>query len=615
LACGYIAAPRQVAASQDCPEATVGVCFAEYKEISAIAAAGQGFAAIASRDDGLDLLDLDAAGRAVGTPRSIAVPQWLAAAGMVELAIKRLVPGAEGSMLMVGWASLQSEQQIGVLIMVDRQGAVLWSQQLVFGTDTSVIVYAAAYEASARRFVVVGRHTNGADNGKCEAWSQGLVASVAESDGKIQSIRSIGNAASGFDNRIAFHDIAPAETAGQFVAAGFATHRNKKGNGCQDDAMAMMVGGGAANDWNLGQLYSIGGADTGEVAFAVAAAGGERFIVAGHGVDERTQARAALVASFAFDAEPFAATLPYPATGDDTSGGDRYRVIVPLREPGSILVAGSGSASKTGRNQGIWLVLSAALEPMGPMQTLTTQSGSDILGASLGDDGSVVAVGTHARETGSIGWIGRIFEPQAIPSERREPDESLPMFSQAEVASGSVQISQREIRDGIGFRQTNAKAGAEMELGFSLSDAGSVVVSALPSAGDLDVMLLDKTGRVVAFSSNLNDAGEYLSAALVPDTYRVKLVAVSDTAEYEVRLTAANTEADVLAILQRLNAVSRKELSRFLEQAGYGTAGNPDLGFGGDTVRAVLASLNTVWPEIKPEAVEKFVVGAFSTEQ
>jgi hypothetical protein len=214
-----------------------------------------------------------------------------------------------------------------------------------------------------------------------------------------------------------------------------------------------------------------------------------------------------------------------------------------------------------------------------------------------------------------VGWIGLLYEPQQMAGERREPDKGLPLFSQAEIAASSAQISERDIRKGIGFRQANAKAGAEMELAFSLSVAGNVVVSALPSAGDLDLMLLDKAGRVVAFSSNLNNAGEYLSADLQPDAYRVKLIAISDTPEYEVRLTAANTEADVLATLQRLNAQSRKELAHSLEQAGYVAAGNPDIGFGGDTVRAVLASLNTVWPEMKPEAVEKFIVNAFATDQ
>jgi hypothetical protein len=615
LSCGYLGASWQAAASQDCPEATVGICFPEYREISTIAATGQGFAAIASREDGLDLLMLDGAGRPVGPPRSITIPQWLAGAGTVELAIKRLVPGAGGTMLMVGWAALQSEQQTGVLIMIDRDGAVLWSKRLMLDADTSVIAYSAAYDAPARRFLVVGRHTNGPDDGKCKAWSQAIVASVSERSGNIDSIRSIGRAESGFDNRIALQDIAPTGTPGHFVAAGFATHRNSKGNGCQDDAMAVQISGGTADDWNIGEPYSIGGDNAGEVAFAVAAAGNERFLVAGYGVEEHSQARAALVASFAFGSEPSVVTHPFPENGSDTSGGDRYRVIVPLREPGSFLVAGSGSTSKAGRNQGIWRVLPASLDPAGPLRSLTTQSGSDILGAARGSDGGVVGVGANARGSGSMGWIGLIFEPEAPASERREPDTGLPLFSAAETAAGLVEISEREISKGIGFRQANAKAGTEMELSFSLSDGGNVAVSALPSSGDVDLVLLDKAGDVVAFSSNLNDAGEYLSAVLAPDAYRVKVVAVSDTAVYEVRLTAANTEADVLATLQLLNAQSRKELSQSLQQAGYGTAGNPDIGFGGDTVRAVLASFNTAWPDMKPEAVEKFIVDAFSTEQ
>jgi hypothetical protein len=599
------------AAGETCSEAAIGSCFPEYSAIAALVRTPDGYAAVGRRDDGFDLLRLS--GNADVLDRvSVPLPPWLDETD--SLTIEELVAGADDALVAIGWASIgpeQQQRQVGVIGRIDRGNQVVWSQPVSSSYETSTILYSAVHDPDAQRYIVVGRHTNGADNGKCAFWSQAFLLSVPEAvAGASFSPFFIGVPEPGPENRLALYDIAPAGTPGQFVAVGFATAKSAAGKGCQDNAMAVLVSGGANGDWSVGSRYLIGLKDAGEVAFSVVRTDDGRFLLAGQGSDSRSQARAALLAVFSFGEKPAMRAYPYPEDGSDRSGGDRYRVIVPLRTAGRYLAAGSGSASKESRNQGIWTIVSNSLDPTGPNEVLTGEAGSDIVDAALGSDGRVLAVGTHGDGDREVGWIGFIFE-QRFTAKRRQPDSTLPMLSSSEEATGSVTLSEREIAAGTGLRSAGARRGAGIELRMALTAETDLTVSALPSQGDLDLALIDSAGRIAAFSSNLDDAGEYLSARLAAGEYRLKVIAVSDVGEYELRVArSAGAEDAVIGGLEALDNSGRSTLSGLLEGRGYGAAGNPDIGLGGDTMRSLLAFYNTFQAGIDASAVQQFIANA-----
>jgi hypothetical protein len=491
-------------------------------------------------------------------------------------------------------------------------GNVRWSPPLRMSQETSIILYSGLWDEASQRLIMVGRHTNGSDNGRCAFWSQGLVLSMPQTG--QPSVNAVGAQQAGPRNRIAFYDIAPTGE-GDFVVAGFGTAPGREAGTCQDNALAMRIGGGADGRWNNGEPVAIGTREAGEVAFAVGAGDGGRHVIAGHGAAEGG-ARAALLASVSLSGgEPAVVHHAYPDESDD-SGGDRYRAMVAL-PGGSRLVAGSSSASRQGRNQGIWRVVGPSLDG-GAAQYLTQEAGSDILGLALGEGGTVLAVGTHGDGRANIGWMGVIHGGGAsivASGERRQPDAALPEVTAAEAAAGSLTLSERELTAGVGLRGGAVAAGQGFEFRFPVSRPTLVTARGLTASGDFDLALMDGAGRLVAFSSNLDDAGEYLGATLAPGDYRLRLVAVADVSAYEVRMAVgAPDEAAVASGLSVLDPQGRKALSARLQEAGYGASGNPDIGFGAATVRSLIAWYGTYHATLEPAGIAGFAMAnaAFS---
>lgn len=601
-------------AQQACPEAGIGQCFAQYSEITAVAAVSDGFAAIGVAPYGVSLMRLGPDGEIL-YEMPVPPPDWLAADASAVPRIDKAVPAPDGSVLLVGSVGLgpaSDRRQVGLIATVDPDGAVSWGPAVQVSNQTSVILYSAAYDAQADRFVVVGRHTNGSDNGRCEFWSQGFFISVPASGfGVPLPVFFSGEAAPGFGNRTAIYDIAPAGEPSSFVVTGFTTAPNADGTGCQDNAVAMSLSGGAAGDWNLSAPNFIGTVDANELGFGVAAAGSGRFLLAGYGTDVAIGARAALMARFGFDGSPpEIRTDPVPEDGSDASGGDRYRLLLPLKGGGSYLAAGSASIGRQGRNQGFWRIFDGTLQALGPAAFLTSDTGSDILAAALAPDGRVLAAGSHHDGDATIGWLGFIHD-NTFSAERRLPDMELPSLTREEVARGFATYSERELAAGASYSHANMKAGAEFELNLSFREEVELAVSTLTAEGDLDLALVDPSGGLMAFSSNLGDAGEYLHARLQPGDYVLKVIAVSDIVDYELRaVTGVSVAERVLASLHALDAGSRQSLGELLSSGGYVDPANPDIGFGGDTVRSVLAMLNTYRIDPQAESVEQFIAAA-----
>ena len=601
-----------VVAQQPCGEATVGSCYSKYTDIVALTRTDDGFAAIGKRADGIDLMRLSSNAE-LRRSTALTLPPWMGPDEISTLTIEKLVNGPKGWFLFVGWVSTgpkQNQRQSSLLGLVNPDNEVIWTAPITFSADTSTILYSAVYDAEHQRYLAVGRYTNGADNGKCAFWSQALIVSVPETglpNGGFP-IAVVQQSGQIMESRAALYDIQPTGTPGEFVAAGFGTAQNESGKGCQDNAMAVQVSA-ANNGLNVGPPYFIGLKDANEVAFSIADIGDGRYMLAGYGVKAGSQARAALLASFAFGKKPATRADAYPR--DDKSGGDRYRVIVPLKTVGTTLAAGSASEGKNGRNQGIWTITPNSLDPAGSTDYLTRGAGSDIVDAALGPDGRVLGVGSVTGAGGEdMGWLGFIFE-QRFTAKRRQPDKSLQMLTEAEETAGWAALSEREIAAGAGLRSKGARQGSEFELRVSFTAETDVTATAFAAAGDLDLALIDASGKMVAFSSNLNDAGEYLRAKLPAGDYKLKAIATSDVGEYELRLKKGDgSDEMVLSKLSSLDPTGRAMLSGLLENNGYDAAANPAIGFGGGTARSVLAFYNTFQSSADEGAVEQFIANA-----
>lgn len=593
-------------AQQACEEATTGACYPEYITISALTATDSGYTAIAAAGSDLEVLRLDLDANIVDRFR-LPAPDWLPNQTNMP-AIEKLVTGAAGSVMGVGTVT-SGNQQIGAVFYLSPDNRTQWSAALFVDAESSVILYSGAYDPAEKRYLVVGRHTNGADTGSCSKWSRGLILSIPESDITNLAAYFEGPQEAGLENRVAFYDIAPTGGRGEFVATGFAT-APAPGGGCQDNAVAVQVRGGATSQWSVSPRFQIGSPDENEVAFAVSALDSRTFLIAGQGTDTQTGARAALLAEFGFfGTAPALRNDPFPDDGSDSSGGDRYRALTRLSS-GSVVVSGSVSESRQARNQGVWRVQAPGMGPASPLNFVTREAGSDIFATALGSDGRVLAVGRHGAGRGDVGWMGFVFG-QKLVVDRRDPDPNLELLSSQQARAGSLALSAGELSAGFGFRDLRFGAGLEYEVRFTLDKATDVAASALPLDGDLDLVLVDANGSVRAISSNCGSAGEFTLADLEPGDYTLKVVAVADVEEYELRIRSGQSlSAPVLESLNALHSDGRNKLAEMLTGGGYLSPASADIGFGAAALASLLAYYNSFNTVIDVAGVQQFIASA-----
>lgn len=607
------------AAITECAEAEIGICFEQYSRIPTVTATSDGYAAVGMRNDGgLDLLRLSVEGELLsvsdlGRPYQMKPPEDVFEDRM------KLVASPNDVLLLVATARVgsgENRKQRGVAARIDDRNQPNWTQLLQYTNETHLILYSAAYNVQGKNFMVVGRHTDGGDpRGNCENWSVGVVFYINEADLMISgSGLTIGNQAPGPYNRIALYDVRPAATAGQFVASGFATAPREDGGGCQDNAVAYQILDNSGTPVLVAGPYTVGTPRDYELAFAITPVGADRYAMVGYGVEPRNDARAAMVAKFAFGTRPDAVRMhPFPEDGSDDTGRDRYYVAEPLSGGDQILVAGYGSESRADLNQGIWRILSADLDDVEGPYLLTEEDGSEILAAAVGIDGKVLAAGKVGSEKNDdvMGWLGLIVDPK-FSVERRKPDEGLYAITQREIEKGYVSFSERETSSGTGVYHSGLDGGEGIELRISISENTVLGVSALAASGDLDLLLLGENGEIIAYSANLGSAGEYLQAKVKPGDYRVTVMAISDVTDYEIRMKSSGDlpNEEVLASLNSLDEFGRTKLSRLLENSGYRRPGNADIAFGSGTVQSVLAFYNTFRPVFEPGDISQFIANA-----
>ena len=595
-----------VRAQEACEEATTGSCYPEYLTISAIAATGDGYTAIAVSGSDLEAIRLDADANIVDRFR-LPAPEWLPNQSNMP-SIEKLVAGPAGAVMGVGTLT-SGNQQIGAVFYLSADNRTQWSSALFVDNESSVILYSGAFDPAENRYLVVGRHSNGADSGSCSKWSRGLILSILESDITNLAAYFEGPSEPGLENRVAFYDIAPTGNRGEFVAAGFATSPASSGRGCQDNAVAVTVRGGASSQWSVSQRYLIGSPAENEVAFAISAIDNRTFLMAGQGVDTESSARAAFLAQFDFSGSPALRYDPFPEDGSDGSGGDRYRALTRLSS-GSFVVAGSVSESRQARNQGVWRVQAPGMGAASPANFLTRDAGSDIVAAALGSDGRVLAVGRHGAGRGDVGWMGFVFG-QTLSVDRRDPDPDLALLTPQQAREGNLSLSSSEVAAGFGYRDIRFGAGLEYEVRFSVDRETDIAASALPLDGDLDLVLVDANGSVRAISANRGSASEFALADLEPGDYTLKVVGVSDVGEYELRIRSGQSlSGPVLESLNALHRGGRNHLAAMLAESGYLTPANADIGFGAAALASLLAYYNSFNTVIDVAGVQQFIASA-----
>lgn len=585
------AAAKQAGSQEACSEAVTGVCFQEFTHIAAVTSRPNGFSAIGVRGKRMELLSFDSDSK-ITSRREITRPKW-ASEETVLFDVKDLIAGPDASLLLVGTAEYDlADQRIqaGFAVFIQDEGGIRWSEPIKGsksddGEDAaSVIFHSGIYDESQGQFLIAGRETIGGGTADCRNWSRAAIFVLSPEDLSFNMYRW-NEVTQGLASRMAFYAILPTHQSNVFVAAGFASADDGSGQSCKEDALLVQLSteeeeGGALT---FEDATSGGRQDTAEDIFAAARIDDSQYLIVG----EQRDANAAWAAIAELGATVTREDLfAFPDVGTD--GRDRYRDIVPLRTPGRYLLVGSVSESKKAPNRGFWRFASVESLTLEEPKLLTEKVGSDIFSAALGDDGRVLAVGKISKKEGTVGWIG-LLNDYPFEDLRRSPDNNLDSIAPLEIANGSYNLLEKDVRQGMGLQGASLAIGSTFELRFTLSEKVDVAVTSLTSRGDLDLLLVDMDERIIRFSSNLGDAAEYLRAQLPPGSYKLKLVAVSQVDDFELRVHDGKQFEDVVAKLLKLDSIERQILNRRLEEAGYTGAGNANIALGGDTYRSVVA--------------------------
>jgi hypothetical protein len=241
----------------------------------------------------------------------------------------------------------------------------------------------------------------------------------------------------------------------------------------------------------------------------------------------------------------------------------------------------------------LWQPVSADFKSGSPRQ-FKSQSGSDIADAALADDGRIFAVGRWVDDDGqAYGWTGFITtegQNEKVALKRRQPDSQLPPLSDLPKSNDAFQIPVTKLFSVPGYFGRDLST-ASVNLGFSLTNSRTVQISALSDTGDLDLVLLDRNKRPIAFSNFNGSATDLIVVALSPGDYTVSVFANAPSRSYEIRLAPhADFSIDGLLQLLTIPEAQRPVLSDTLRAAGYTSSPEPDIAFGSETLRSLAAA-------------------------
>jgi hypothetical protein len=614
-----------------CGESDGVRCLADYDSVGAVVWAGNGFTAAARRksstSSGVVVVRFTPAGESrVATPiqwPSQLTPDkdWMAEprklislpGGAVVLLVQVHVP--EGA----------SARQLAWATRIEPNGQITWTRVFSEGTN-SIILHSGLHDQKTDRLVLVGRRTLGGDDGKCENWSQSLVVTLKAADGITQGgqISVYGEEKKGATNRQAIYDITPGDRPDSFIVAGFVTAPYRaQPDRCQDNVFVGRLSE-VSGRWALATLGRMGSDTANDVALAIKGAGDGSFLVAGFGRDTATNAPAAQ--AYRVQLTPFVVqgflSTPHPPDGSDKSGGDRFRVIAPLAEKGSFLLAGSASASIESPNHGLWQTVSANLKSAKPT-IFSNPLGSEILDAALTPDGKLFAVGRLTETPNNrVGWAGFIFRETFMVAgttnepfmlDRRRANPRLARVTALSASAEGFRVPPQALSNGAQYFDESLPAGTERNLLFSISSPTVLKISTQADAGDIDLVLLDSRRRPIEFSNFRKSATELIVASLAPGEYTLSIIANTAIRAYEVRFAPfSDPRARLLEHVARLNEGQRIQVAGVLSAAGFTDAADPRIALGGESLRALMAAQEGATRSVGLGEVGRILVQAMS---
>lgn len=614
LVCVAILSAIQIdRAHADCGDKDGINCQTDFTTISSVARTAKGFLAVGQIKKGPDLslglLRLTPSGQTAGIS-SLPIPGDLASEGTTVVGdARKIIALPDGGALILAQLSIGGDKQIAWALRVSADGGVIWNKAFTRDPVGLTIFNSAYHEKDGDRLIIVGRRTSGYDEGRCTNWSQSLVVTLKASNG-LPEIPTyfIGTQGGGPNNRQAIWDIIAGEKPNTYVVTGFSTSASAAKPGeCQDDVLVQTLTlsppKSSNSTWTASPAKKFGAADASEVGFALKSSGNSAYLVAGYG---KTSTGAPAAQAYRVKVTPSftvegPVNIPFPFDGSDKSGVDRFRAVVPLKDNSRFLLVGSGSSGKQERNQALWQVVSADLKKSGPPRQFRSQAGSDITDAVLSENGRIFAVGRWIDDDNQgYGWTGfiGIEEPkETITSlqQRRQPDNQLPALSELTSSNGAFQIPPAKLFAVPGYFGRNLDGSTDskesVNLSFSLTASRTVRISALSDTGDLDLVLLDRNKRPIAFSNFNGPAGELLVVTLSPGDYTIAILGNSPSRSYEVRLAASKEmTTDALLLLQNIPEEKRSSLSEALISAGYASSSDTGISFGSETLRSLAAA-------------------------
>jgi hypothetical protein len=619
------------------------ICQTDFTTISSVVRTTKGFLAVGQIKKGADLnlglLRLTPSGQTAGAA-SLPVPADLASEGKTVVGDgRKIIALPDGGAVILAHLIVGGDKQIAWALRVSADGGVIWNRAFMNDPVGFTIFNSGYYEKDGDRLIIVGRRTLGYDEGRCTSWSQSLVVTLKARDGQ-QEINPVlaGMQGAGPNNRQAIWDIIAGEKPNTYVVTGFATSASATKPGeCQDDILVQTLAlspprpqSTATGTWTASRPNKFGAADAGEVAFSIKSLGNGAYLIAGYGKTPAgapaAQAyRIKLNSASLIEGPPTNMNTPFPFNGSDKNGMDRFRAIVPLTDNSRFLLVGSGSSGKQERNQALWQAVSADLKKNGPPRQFKSQTGSDIADAVLSDNDRIFAVGRWIDDDGqAYGWTGFISSEEARETvslqQRRLPDSQLTSLSELTMSNGAFQIPPAKLftvpgyfgRDLVGSKDSNES----VNLSFSLTASRTVKISALSDTGDLDLLLLDRNKRPVAFSNFKGSAAELLLITLSPGDYTIAIFGNSPSRSYEVRLASSKEMAsDALLLLQKIPEEQRSSMSEALVTAGYANSPETGISFGSETLRSLAAAQIAAGPSraIISRSLDPLILPALTT--
>ncbi len=150
---------------------------------------------------------------------------------------------------------------------------------------------------------------------------------------------------------------------------------------------------------------------------------------------------------------------------------------------------------------------------------------------------------------------------------------------------GDPTVGSRTIRDWVGLADTDDY------YAVTLSGPADITIALAELSADADLELYDEDGQLVAISNNLDGAAEFVSAALRPGTYRVRVFAFAGSTGYRLDVAADTAgvnapEPHLVAWEAGWDRNERRRVERALELLGY-LAGGVDGYFAAQTRTAI----------------------------